>query len=201
MRFAARESAIFGQFELAFGRDPRRGRRPAPHAPHGPRPGARGHAERRGLRRGAGRTLRLDQPSMPADALGDSSSSLAAGSPAFGRRARLGQGRVTRSGRAQAGFRRGSALFGDGVGQRPFVLSPDRRLMKPVWKDLETLGWISARTSSSGQPGGCVHGCLTRTPPVTPQRSPTTPQRHCPSRRRASTSPTGASGTGASCRC
>ena len=54
MRFAARESAIFGQPEPAFGADPRRGRRPTPRAPHGPRPGARGHVERGGLRRGAG---------------------------------------------------------------------------------------------------------------------------------------------------
>ena len=40
----------------------RRRRRPAPHAAHGPRPRARGHVERRGLRRGARRALRLDQP-------------------------------------------------------------------------------------------------------------------------------------------
>ena len=33
---------------------PRRGRRPTPRAPHGPRPSARGHVERGGLRRGAG---------------------------------------------------------------------------------------------------------------------------------------------------
>ena len=37
MRFAARESAIFGQFEPAFGAAPGRRRRPAPRAPHGPR--------------------------------------------------------------------------------------------------------------------------------------------------------------------
>ena len=41
--------------------DSRRGRRPAPHAPHGPRAGARGDAERGRLRRGAGRAVRLDQ--------------------------------------------------------------------------------------------------------------------------------------------
>ena len=54
MRFAARESAIFGQLEPGLRSDPRRGRRPTPRAPHGPRPGARGHVERGGLRRGAG---------------------------------------------------------------------------------------------------------------------------------------------------
>ena len=43
MRFAARESAIFGQFEPAFGLLPGGGRRTAPHAPHGPCPSARGH--------------------------------------------------------------------------------------------------------------------------------------------------------------
>ena len=42
----------------------RRRRRSTPHAPHGPRPGARGHVERGGLRRGAGRTVRLDQSSV-----------------------------------------------------------------------------------------------------------------------------------------
>ena len=52
MRFAARESAIFGQSEPAFGVIPGGGRRPAPRAAHGPRPGARGHVERGGLRRG-----------------------------------------------------------------------------------------------------------------------------------------------------
>ena len=44
--------------------DPRRGRHPTPDAPHGPRAGARGHVERGGLRRGAGRTIRLDQSSV-----------------------------------------------------------------------------------------------------------------------------------------
>ena len=64
MRFAARESAIFGQPEQAFGTIPGGGARPTPHAPHGPRAGARGHVERRGLRRGTGGALRLDQPGV-----------------------------------------------------------------------------------------------------------------------------------------
>ena len=54
MRFAARESAIFGQPEPAFGVIPGAGRRPTPRAPHGSREGARGHVERGGLRRGTG---------------------------------------------------------------------------------------------------------------------------------------------------
>ena len=53
MRFAARESAIFGQPEPAFGVIPGARRRPTPRAPHGPRAGARSHVERGGLRRGA----------------------------------------------------------------------------------------------------------------------------------------------------
>jgi len=65
MRFAARESAIFGQFEPSLGRDPGRRRRSTPNASHGPRPGAGGHVERRRLRRGPGRAVRVDQPSSP----------------------------------------------------------------------------------------------------------------------------------------
>ena len=42
--------------------DPRRRRRPAPHAADGSRTSARGDAERRGLRRRACGTVRLDQP-------------------------------------------------------------------------------------------------------------------------------------------
>src|SRR6478672_6876021 len=61
MRFAARESAIFGQFEPAFGVIPGRRRRPTPDAPHGPRPCAGGSAERQRLRRGRGGAVRLDQ--------------------------------------------------------------------------------------------------------------------------------------------
>ena len=49
MRFAALESAIFGQPEVGFG------------PPHRPGPGARCAVERRGLRRGDGGALRLDQ--------------------------------------------------------------------------------------------------------------------------------------------
>ena len=64
MRFAARESAIFAQPEAAFGVPPRRGRYATPRAPHGPRPGARGDVRGGGLRRGAGLTVRLDQPSV-----------------------------------------------------------------------------------------------------------------------------------------
>ena len=41
--------------------DSRWRRRATPHAPHGPREGARGYVGRGGLRRGAGRTVRLDQ--------------------------------------------------------------------------------------------------------------------------------------------
>ena len=54
MRFAARESAIFGQFEPALGVIPGAWCHPAPHPPHGACPSARGHVERRGLRRGLG---------------------------------------------------------------------------------------------------------------------------------------------------
>ena len=54
MRFAARESAIFGQFEPALGVIPGGGAAQPPRAPHGLRQGARGHVERGGLRRGAG---------------------------------------------------------------------------------------------------------------------------------------------------
>ena len=64
MRFAARESAIFGQFEPAFGPAPRRRSHATSRSPHGPRPSARGHVERGGLRRGAGRAVRLDQPGL-----------------------------------------------------------------------------------------------------------------------------------------
>jgi len=62
MRFAARESAIFGQPESGLGLVPGAG-----GMQHLARlmaePGARGDAERRGLRRGAGGTIRLDQSS------------------------------------------------------------------------------------------------------------------------------------------
>jgi hypothetical protein len=49
-------------------------RRPAHDASDGPRAGARGHVERRRLRRGAGRTIRL---ALPAASLADFVSSLA----------------------------------------------------------------------------------------------------------------------------
>jgi hypothetical protein len=42
-------------------RGPWRGRRSTPDAPHGPRPRARDHAKRGGLRCGTRRTIRLDQ--------------------------------------------------------------------------------------------------------------------------------------------
>ena len=44
--------------------DPRRRGHPVPRTAHGPRPSARGPAERRRLRRGARRTVRLDQSSL-----------------------------------------------------------------------------------------------------------------------------------------
>jgi enoyl-CoA hydratase/carnithine racemase len=54
MRFAARETAMFGQPEPGLGGHPRWGWGPTPRAPHGPRQGARGLVERGRLRRGAG---------------------------------------------------------------------------------------------------------------------------------------------------
>jgi enoyl-CoA hydratase/carnithine racemase len=62
MRFAARESAIFAQFEPAFGLIPGGGATQHLVRLMGRRPGARGHVERAGLRRRAGRAIRLDQP-------------------------------------------------------------------------------------------------------------------------------------------
>ena len=118
MRFAARESAIFGQFEPSLGDDPRRRRRPTPHAPHGPRPGAGGHAERRGLRRGPGRTVRLDQSSIA----GRRSSTISSdrsliGSPGFRPPGRpVVKERVNAIALAPVeDFRRDSDLFGEGV--------------------------------------------------------------------------------------
>ena len=61
MGFAARESAIFGHPEAANWCEPRRRRHATPRTSHGPRPGARSHIERAGLRRGVGRAVRLDQ--------------------------------------------------------------------------------------------------------------------------------------------
>ena len=48
LRHALRRARVSDLRSVRAGvrRDPRRGRRPAPHAPHGPRAGARGHAER-----------------------------------------------------------------------------------------------------------------------------------------------------------
>jgi Enoyl-CoA hydratase/isomerase len=51
MRFAARESAIFSQFEPSFGVIPGGGRRPTPRTAHGSWPGARSNVERTRLRR------------------------------------------------------------------------------------------------------------------------------------------------------
>ena len=64
MRFAARESAIFGQLELSFGTIPGGGGVQHFDASHGSRAGARGHVERRRLRRGVGRTIRLNQSNL-----------------------------------------------------------------------------------------------------------------------------------------
>ncbi len=63
MRFAARESAIFSQFEPAFGLIP--GGAPlSTSRVHGPRPRTGGHVVRAGPRRRAGRAVRLDQPDV-----------------------------------------------------------------------------------------------------------------------------------------
>ena len=119
MRFAAREKAIFSQFEPAFGVIPGGGRRPTPRTPPGPRPGARSHVECGGLRRGVGRTLRLDQSRVARRWLGDFVSSLAhriAGFPAAGHIAV--KDRVNAIALAPVeDFRRDSDLFGEGVAQ------------------------------------------------------------------------------------
>ena len=116
MRFAARESAIFGQFEPAFGQVPGGGRRPAPDAPDGSGAGPGGHAERRGLRRRARRALRLDQSRAACRrSLGISSASLAhriARFPAAGRA--TVKDRVNAIALAPvADFRRDSDLFAE----------------------------------------------------------------------------------------
>ena len=117
MRFAARESAIFGQFEPAFGQLPGGGRCPAPHAPHGSRASARGDAERRGLRRRGGGALRLDQPRAAGRCASGFVSSLAhriAGFPAAGQVAV--KERVNAIALAPVeDFRRDSDLFGEEV--------------------------------------------------------------------------------------
>ena len=119
MRFAARETAIFGQIEPAFGLIPGRGRCAVPRAGHGPRARARGPAECRRLRRGARRTVRLDQP-RPAGRCARASSSRAlahriAAFPAAGHAAV--KDRVNAISLASVeDFRRDSDLFGDRVG-------------------------------------------------------------------------------------
>ena len=99
-------------------RGPRRRRRPAPRAPHGPRPSARGHAERRGLRRRARRTLRLDQPRAACRrARRVRQRRSPTGSPGFPPPATLAvKDRVNAIALAPAeDFRRDSDLFGEGV--------------------------------------------------------------------------------------
>ena len=117
MRFAARESAIFGQFEPAFGVIPGGGAAQHLVASDGPRPSARGHAGRRGLRRGSGRALRLDQPRAARGELGEFVRALAhriASFPAAGRA--VVKDRVNAIALAPAeDFRRDSDLFLEGV--------------------------------------------------------------------------------------
>ncbi len=64
MRFAAHGVGDFRSAGAGVGCDPRRRRRTTPRSPHGPRESARGHVERAGLRRGAGRKVWLDQSSV-----------------------------------------------------------------------------------------------------------------------------------------
>ena len=117
MRFAARETAIFAQFESAFGQIPGGGATQYLTRRHGPRPRARGPAERGRLRRGTRRTVRLDQPRLPASALAEFVRALAhriATFPAAGQVAI--KDRVNAITLAPSGdFRRDSDLFAEQV--------------------------------------------------------------------------------------
>jgi enoyl-CoA hydratase/carnithine racemase len=117
LRFAARESAIFGRPEAALGLLPGGGA--AQHLTRlmGRGPSARGHAGQRGPRRGAGRTVRLDQP-RAARPRARRVRQLARASD----RGDPGRGRVAVKDRVNAialapadDFRRDSDLFGEGV--------------------------------------------------------------------------------------
>ena len=115
MRFAARETAIFAQPEPAFGLVPGGGGIQHLVRLMGRGAGARGHARRRGLRRRAGRAIRLDQPRTARPELGDFVASLAhriAGFPA-GSLAAV-KDRVNAIALAPIeDFRRNSDLFGE----------------------------------------------------------------------------------------
>jgi enoyl-CoA hydratase/carnithine racemase len=113
MRFRARESAIFGQMEPAFGR----GRRTTPYPTHGSRASPRSYVERGGLRRGTGRKIRWINRALPGDALGEFVSSLAhriAGFPTAGHvTVKDGVNAIALA--PAEDFRRDSDLFASGV--------------------------------------------------------------------------------------
>jgi enoyl-CoA hydratase/carnithine racemase len=109
-----------GDFQPARGADgcdPRRGQHPTPDAPRGPRPRARGHVERGGLRCGVAERYGWINRAVPANALNDFVRSLAHRIAKFPAASLVAvKDRVNAIALAPvADFRRDSDLFGEGA--------------------------------------------------------------------------------------